>query len=339
MISMLNTIAFLALLAAPAQDDVYKSLAVGDRVEVTFRNGNTLTGSLSAPPSAQPAAPKRRPSGSGGPPFFLYAFLEAEGGDTASQMAALEAWRKRHPQAAVRRVAPGQQQELWDRLGVKTMPTLVFEAPAGKPLAFHGFHGEDKLDEALGKFRAGSENEAVDFSKEPAITIDLGLEYPGLDGTMSIPKTEIRNLRKLQNLDEATLKRLIEEKKRVKEEMAKEEASRRAEEQGRVSRAEAEAEAARKTQEEKEASSGTIDSLIKKQERLDKGKLLLKKFPPPEWGEHKIAEIAKKGVNKLPVTPAEREFSENIKLWAEALQYEQEQKGKEKPPGTGNSNN
>src|SRR5262245_22064919 len=122
MISMLTTIAALALLA---QDDVYKTLQTGDRVEVTFRNGNTLTGSLAAPPSAQPTAPKRRPgSNAGGPPFFVYAFLQAEGGETQSQMAALEAWRKRHPEAAVRRVAPGQQQELWDRLGVKAMPTL-----------------------------------------------------------------------------------------------------------------------------------------------------------------------------------------------------------------------
>ena len=94
-----SMLALLSLLGAQAQDEVYKSLQTGDRVEVTFRNGNTLTGSLAAPPSAQLAPKKKAGSGGEGPPFFLYAFLDPESGESASQMAALEAWRKRHPAA------------------------------------------------------------------------------------------------------------------------------------------------------------------------------------------------------------------------------------------------
>ena len=42
----------------------------------------------------------------------------------------------------------------------------------------------------------------------------------------------------------------------------------------------------------------------------------------------------------VPVTPDEKEFVDGIDLWGEALRHQQEkEKGTEKPPGTGNSNN
>jgi hypothetical protein len=331
---MMNTIFAVLALVPAVQDDAYKGLATGDRVEVTFRNGNTLTGSLTAPPRLQ-TAPKRR-SGrpeAGGAPFYLFVFVEGEGGESASQVAAVEAWRKRFPEAAVRRIPRGQEQALWDRHQVKSIPSLVFEVPGGKAIQFPGFHSEDRLDDALLKFRAGAEGDGIDYSRENSITIDLSLEYPGLDGTMSVPKSEIRNLRKLQNLDEATLKRLTEEKKRVKDEMLKEELQRRQEESGRAQRADAEASAEAKARADAEAAKNELKAAVDKADRIQKGMALLKKFPPPTWGPEKVAEIARKAQLRIPVTPEEREFSENVQLWGEAMRYQQE---KEKEKGGNN---
>jgi hypothetical protein len=325
----------LALLPALAQDDVYKGLATGDRVEIQFRNGNTLTGALTAPARLQMGPKKRsgRPEG-GGAPFYLFIFVEGEGGEGASQMTAVDAWRKRFPEAAVRRIARGQEKEVWDRHQVKVTPSIAFEIPGGNTALFPGFHSEDRLDEALTKFRAGADGDGVDYSKESSLTIDLGLEYPGLDGTMTVPKTEIRGLRKLQNLDEATLRRLQEEKKRVKDEMQKDEARRREEESARVKRAEQDASAAAKAQADADAAKNELKSAVDKADRIQKGMALLKKFPPPTWGPEKAAEIGKKAQLRIPVTPDEREFLENIQLWGEAMRYQQE-----KEKGGGASNN
>ena len=97
---------FLASLA-PAQDDPWKSLAKGDRVQVMFRSGNTILGNL----TSKPVDP---------------------------------------------RVAPGP----------------------------------------------------VDYASASEITIDVSLEYPGLNGTMTIPKKEIREIRKLGSLDAAAMKKI-----------------------------------------------------------------------------------------------------------------------------------
>lgn len=78
--NMKTMLAFLPLLAAPAlaQEDVYKALDVGDRVQITFRNGNTIIGSLVVPPTADPkdkAAPKDpKMSGPAQAPFTLLYF-------------------------------------------------------------------------------------------------------------------------------------------------------------------------------------------------------------------------------------------------------------------------
>ena len=45
------------------------------------------------------------------------------------------------------------------------------------------------------------------------------------------------------------------------------------------------------------------------------------KFAPPEWGPHKLEEIARKAQLKLPITLAENEFSSNYTLWAKGKDY------------------
>lgn len=58
--------------AAGAQEDVYKTLSPGDRVTVTFRNGNTLTGTLMVIPSDGKDRKEGRGDGGGGPVMILY---------------------------------------------------------------------------------------------------------------------------------------------------------------------------------------------------------------------------------------------------------------------------
>src|SRR5881394_1504275 len=119
---------FLASVAT-AQDDVWKTLQRGDRVQITFRSGNMLLGNL-----------------------------------------------------------------------------------APKP-------GDPRLQPA-----------AVDYSTTTEITLDLSLEYPGLNGTMTVPRKEIKEIRKLQNLDSATMKRIQDEMARIKAQTAADDADRRSRE-------------------------------------------------------------------------------------------------------------
>lgn len=320
----------LALLVPGAvQDDVFKPLATGDRLEVTFRNGNTITGNL-IPPLPQPGAVKRRSSraDAGGPPYLLYLFVDGQAGESASQVAAVDAWRKRHPEASVRRISRENQKEVWERYEVKSAPSVAFELPGGRVSLFEGFHSEDRLEEALGRFRAGSEGDGIDYSREPGLTLDISLEYPGLDGTMTVPKTEIRALRKLQKLDDATLKRLQDEKRKLRDELAREEASRRDSEKSRVEKDAAEVKESERLKKDKASNENDLKAAMEKANRIGEGIKLLERFPPPTWGKERLADIAKKGSLKLPVTPDERDFNVGYPLWEEALNYQKEQKEK-----------
>src|SRR5919201_955486 len=108
-----------ALPLAAQDDDVYKSLAIGDRVQVTFRSGGTISGQLVINPIGRTVKPPK----------------------------------------------------------------------AGEPT-----------------------DEKIDYAKENSLTVDLSWEYPGLNGTMTITKKEIKEVKKLQHLDKETLKRLADQK-------------------------------------------------------------------------------------------------------------------------------
>jgi hypothetical protein len=211
--------------AAAAQDDIWKSLAKGDRVQITFRSGNTILGNL----ASRPADPRNLP-------------------------------------------------------------------------------------------------ETVDYSTASEVTLDVSLEYPGLNGTMTILKKEIKEIRKLQNLDPATMKRIQEEMKRIQQQAASDEAKRKAEEEERdkitkAKRAElikSEADA------DKDKDKGAL--LLKEFQDLQKGKELLKRFPPDKYGPQTLKEVVDMGVRKQPVPPDIREYAdpENLRLWNLALKAQQE---------------
>jgi hypothetical protein len=224
---MITTLMFAALLSV--QDDVWKSLKLGDRVQVVFRSGSMITGQLTPKP-----------------------------GD---------------PRVKVT---------------------------------------------------------AVDYTRLDAITLDVTLEYPGLNGTLSIPKKEIKEIRKLQNLDPATMKRLQEELRKVQEAALADELARKASEGERDQKAKAAAAAGQKESEATAGASAQGGEIVKQAERLKQGLELLARFPPPEWGEHRISEITGKALRKQPISVLEKEFADNIGLWKDAFSYQEKQKAGEK---------
>jgi len=210
---------FLASLAA-AQDDPYKMLTKGDRVQIMFRSGNTILGKL----TAKPADPR---------------------------------------------------------------------IPTG----------------------------AVDYSAIPEVTIDVSLEYPGLNGTMTIPKKEIKEIRKLGNMDSVTMKKIQEEIDRIQKQVAEDEKARKSAEGERDKAADAAKAAADKEKKEKEADKKEGDELLKNFNDLQKGKELLQRFPPDKYGPQTFKEMADMATRKQPVPPEMREFAdeETQRLWKMAL--------------------
>lgn len=222
---------FLASLAT-AQDDPWKSLTKGDRVQVMFRSGNTILGSL----TGKPADP---------------------------------------------RVPPGP----------------------------------------------------IDYSGVSEITIDVSLEYPGLNGTMTIPKKEIKEIRKLGNLDAATMKKIQEEMQRIQRQAAADEAARKAFESNRDKAGKEAREAAERAEKEAATDKDKGAQLIKEHQELQKGKELLARFPPDKYGPQTLKDMADMAVRKQPVPLDMREFAdpEVQRLWTLAFNAQkEEQKKKEK---------
>jgi hypothetical protein len=222
---------FLASIAS-AQDDIWKTLSKGDRVQITFRSGNTLLGNLASKP-----------------------------GDP--------------------RVAP--------------------------PL--------------------------VDYSNATEITLDLSLEYPGLNGTMTIPRREVKEIRKLQNLDAATMKRIQEEMARIKAQTAADDAERRAREAERDKIKDKEREKARKDELDQEKNKDKGAKLLKEFEDLQKGKELLKKFPPDKYGPKTLQDAVDMGIRRQPIPLDVKEFAdpETQRLWKLALDAQQAEAAQQAP--------
>ena len=221
---------FLASLAT-AQDDPWKSLAKGDRVQVMFRSGNTILGSL----TAKPADP---------------------------------------------RVPPGP----------------------------------------------------IDFSSVTEITIDVSLEYPGLNGTMTIPKKEIREIRKLGNLDAATMKKIQEEMQRIQKQASEDEKARKAAEGERDRAGKAAREAAEKAEKEASGDKEKGATLLKDFQDLQKGKELLSRFPPDKYGPQTLKDMADMAIRKQPIPLDWREFAdpEVQRLWTLALNAQKADDNKKK---------
>jgi hypothetical protein len=233
---MKYSLLLLPLLAslATAQDDPWKSLKKGDRVQVTFRSGNTILGRL----ASKPADPR---------------------------------------------------------------------VPAG----------------------------TIDYSAIAEITIDVSLEYPGLNGTMTIPKKEIREIRKLGNLDAASMKKIQEEMERIQKQTAADEQARKSAEGDRDKAAQVAREAADKKKQDEEGDKEKGAQLLKDFEDLQKAKEILARFPPDKYGPQTLKDMADMAVRKQPIPLDIREFAdpEVQRLWnlgASAAKKEKTEEKKEK---------
>ena len=333
---MKHMIALLSsLLALPvaAQEDVYTGLATGDRVQVTFRTGGSLVGTLVPPPAMGPMS-KPKPAvnlKAPGSPFSVQLFLKK--GDPAgeAQAAVLTTWKKDFPEATVANV-PMEDKASYDLIklhGVVASPTIVIKDTAtGRSQAQVGLHTAERLTSAVARLRARLDDEKIDFTKEAFLTLDVRLEYPGLNGTMSISKKDIREVRKLQKLDEATRKRLEEEHRKIKEIQDSEEGARRDAEAKKSEEAKADLEKADKEDKEKAAKADEGKALLEKAEKIKAQEELLKSFPPDVWTDEKKQGILNKSQAKLPISTEERLFLDKQAEWAEAVKADKEKKAK-----------
>lgn len=324
----------LLAVSAQVQDETYKSLAPGDRLEVTFRNGNTLTGTLLAP-GEKGTSGSGPASSRGGASVLLFA---DESGRARAET--FEKWAR--DRGLKPRVFAGPpDRERWAKYGITAVPAVVFEYADGRAQSFPGEPTPESLDDSYTQFKTFAEASSVDYTKQAVLILDISLEYPGLNGTMSVPKDHLRGLRKLQKLDEATMKRLQDEKQRIRDANAKADAERRARDSKRTQDALSAADQAEQKRREEAEGANELQAAVKKAERLEQGLKLLEKFPPPEWGPEKAVEIARKSRTKLPVSQTELEFVENLPLWQEALNYQKEKEkkdGKTEGPKPGGQN-
>lgn len=200
----MNVIAALVGLAAAAvqQEEMYKGLALGDRVEVTFASGSTITGKL--------AVPARAP---GEPPV-----------------------------------------------------------------------------------------ESLDYLKEKSLTLDVSLEYPGLSGTMTVRKDQIKTLRRLDPLSEKDRKRLEEENRRLQEERAKDKPA-------------PPPAPPPPAKQEPPKPDPAAEEAKKREERLKAGEALYKKFPPPDWDQTRENAIKLKLLRRQVPSLDEQEFHKGFELW------------------------
>src|SRR5438067_10667114 len=143
---------------------------------------------------------------------------------------------------------------------------------------------------------------------------------------MTVAKKEIKEIRKLQNLDPQTMKRIEDEVKRIQAQAAADEASRKAAESEKDKAAKAKIEAAIKLEADSSKDKEKGAQLLKEFQDLQRGKELLQRFPPDKWGPQTAKEVADKALRKQPVTAEEREFldPETQKYWSMALKAQQD---------------
>jgi hypothetical protein len=205
---MMLTFAFAPLLAlaAAAQDVSWSDLAVGDRIEVTFQSGNTISGSL-----------------------------------------------------------------------VATNP----------------------------------KTSSIDYSKESSLVLDVTWEYPGLNGTMTVAKKEVKSLRKLRVMDEKMKQRLLEMKQKLAADNAKA-AEPKADPAPVEPKVEPKPEAPKTEDEKLKAELQAKKDAEERKKAMD----FYAKFPSPYWGpERHIVNVQKKARGQA-LSAAEIEFEAGyLELW------------------------
>ena len=147
----------------------------------------------------------------------------------------------------------------------------------------------------------------IDYAKESVLTLDVSWEYPGVNGTMTVPRKEVKSVRRLRTLDEKTRRRLEEVKKQMAEDAARE-AQAKADApppppkpQAKPKPDPAAEEAARKEAEERAK---------REAEELQRAKDFYAKYPPPYWGPERHTMNIQKKARGQAFTLAEAEFEQ-----------------------------
>jgi hypothetical protein len=150
---------------------------------------------------------------------------------------------------------------------------------------------------------------SVDYSKESSLVLDVTWEYPGLNGTMTVPKKEVKSLRKLRVMDEKTRQNLLEMKQRIAAENA-----RTGEPKAEPPKlpADPKPDAPKTDDEKKKAEELAIKEAGERKKAID----FYAKFPSPFWGpERHIMNVQKKARGQA-LSSAETEFENGyLELW------------------------
>ena len=175
--------------------------------------------------------------------------------------------------------------------------------------------------------RARVKPRKIDFTQVKSLTLDISLEYVNLNGSILIPKTDIKSIRVLEHLDETAIKRLELEKEKNRLEIER----LNREHDARMKGIETDEEKA-KAEAEKEASAeAEKESIDEAAAKLKTAVDAYNKFPESEgWGPEKSVEISNKVKQLQQVTPQEQEFLQNYASWITGKQYSD---SKKKKPG------
>jgi len=151
---------------------------------------------------------------------------------------------------------------------------------------------------------------SLDYSKQASLILDVTWEYPGLNGTMTVPKKEIKSVRKLRVMDEKTRKNLLEMKQRIAAENAKS-AEPKVEPPPPAAEPKPEPPATSEEERKKAEEKAKLEAELRK-----KAAEFYAKFPSPFWGpERHIMNVQKKARGQA-LSAAETEFEKDyIELW------------------------
>jgi hypothetical protein len=140
----------------------------------------------------------------------------------------------------------------------------------------------------------------VDYSREQALTLDLTWEYPGLNGTMTVPKKEFKSVRKLKLLDKEALS------------APKPMVRRGEDEKGRP----APVKPVTPPPIETKPDPTPGEKADKEADEQKKALEFYGKYPPPYWGPERHTMDLQKQVRGQALSPAERAFEEGYPtLW------------------------
>jgi hypothetical protein len=179
-------------------------------------------------------------------------------------------------------LALGDRIEITFHSGGTIMGTLVAPVPAGKEAAAT----------------------TMNYARESALVLDVTWEYPGLNGTLSVLKKEIRSVRKLRVLDAETIRKLGELKKQLT-----------AENEKAVVPKSPELSVPKNLAPEPKPEAPTDDAAKKAAEELQKAREFYAKYPAPDWNPERRNAIRLKMYRGQTPTPAEREFEAGFTLW------------------------